>query len=466
MARSAKQISQSMETTVRTADSTSDVSKGPIFDLLMAPVAPELAFQEQNTEDLRTISTLQMDKVATKAEIQAIGTSFSLAALTGKATRYRQMFFTFTRPTTDLPIERGTLVGTTDASRVYQVLERVVMLSSNADAYYNAVRRRYEITATIEATAIGESHNLPAYRVKKILTKLNGFDGTENTSTPVVYGSDSQTVTDYFNRIKKKFAGLNPSAGGGITTRVLEYAPTTITDINLVYPKDRDVFRRDTGRPAIDVYIIGEELDTAYQREIAVGGETSFVLDKPPVQEISSVQIDGESVSSYSLVQDSKPSTSGSARSSDRIVFSTAFEAGQGVEITYIYDSLVYNMQADLFDANGAEFSTDILVRRPQETPVVVKMDVTVLASADVNRATDSIKTLVFDYVETNKFTTSLIPEVLRQTILGSVSGVTNVKIQRFSSSLNGKLPIETIPIKKNQVPVVDQDTLSIKTHQ
>lgn len=466
MARSADQIRQSLGVTVQTADPTADLAKGPIFDLLMSPVAPELAVTEQAVEDLRVLTSLQLDKVVTSEEINAIGTSFGLPQLTGKPARYRQTFFTSTRPTSDIPIERGTLVGTSDASRVFQVVERVVMTAANADAYLNTTRKRYEITATIEATAIGTASNLPAFRIKKFLTKVNGMDGTENRSSAVVFGTDRQSFADYLTRIRKKFVGLNPESGAGISSRVLEYAPETITDIELVYPKDRDVFRRDTGRPAIDVYIIGEQTDVAFKRYIAVGGETSVSLDLNPVLSISSVLIDGQNITQFALIVDDQPATSGTERAQDKLVLSVPLTLGQVVEVTYVYDSLVNSIQTTVFDANGREFGTDILVRRPTQTLVTVQVDVTVLPSFDVNRTTDTVRSLVFDYVETNKFVSILLPETLQQTLLDSVAGVSSVKIQRFTPTTSGALPVEAVVLKKNQIPIVDQDNLSISTHQ
>lgn len=466
MARSPEQIKQSMGQTVRTSDPSADLAKGPIFDLLLAPAAPEIAAMEQKMEDLTVLTSLQLAKVVTADQINAIGTTFSLPPLTGISARYRQTFFTSTRPTTDLPIERGTLVGTTDASRVYAVIERTVMLAANAQSYYNAQRKRYEITAVVEATAIGTSGNLPAFRIKRFLTKINGFDGTENRETALIEGTDRQSFAAYLTRIQRKLAGLNPEAGGGIASRILEYAPETISDIGLVYPKDRDVFRRDTGRPAIDAYIIGQKLDQTTQRYTAVGGETSVTLSLGPVVDITDVLVDSTSITNFTLSPDTNPSVSGTARAKDALVLGTPLSAGQVVDVSYTYDSLIYGLQTTVFDVRGSEFGTDILIRQPIELPITVQLDVTILSSFDVNRTTDSVRTIVFSYVESNRFITTLLPETLRQTILNNVAGVSAVNIQRFTPTTSGALPVEAVVVRKNEVPIVDQTNLLVSTHQ
>jgi hypothetical protein len=466
MARSAEEIKRALSLTVATADPTADLAKGPIADLLLFPVAPELAATEQTVEDLRVLASLQLDKVVTETEINAIGTAFGLPPVSGKPARYRQTFYTSSRPTRDIPIERGTLVGTSDASRVYVVTERVVMLASNADAYLNASRKRYEITANVECTSIGTAGNLPAFRIKRFLTRISGIDGTENRETANVLGTDRQSFADYLARIRRKFVGLNPETGSGIATRIVEYAPEDVLDISLVYPKDRAIFRRDTGRPAIDAYILGETQDTTQQRFVATGTESVVVLDTAPVLSISSVLVDGSPYTAYALNSDTNPSTSGTARASDLIVFSTPLTSGQIVEINYAYDSLINGLQTNVFDDDGREFGTDILLRRPELVQVIVHVDVTVLPSFDVNRTTDAVRTIIFDYVETDRFIGSLLPETLQQKILSDVSGVSSVKIQRFTTTSGGTLPVEVVSLNKSQISAVDQNNLLISTHQ
>jgi hypothetical protein len=424
-----------------------------------------LAVTEQDVEDLRVLTSLQMDRVVTETEINAIGQSFGIPPVDGKPAQHRQTFYTSTRPAADISVERGTLVGTADGSRIYTVMERITLVAANADAYYVSSRRRYEITARVEAVSIGEDGNLPAFRINRFFTPAGSFDGTENRETSTG-GTDKQSFSAYLERIRRRFLGQSPETGGGIATKILEAAPEVITDISLVYPKDREIFRRDTGRPAIDAYLIGEELESAQQRYIAVGGETSIELELTPVVSVDLVQLDSVTTDGFALQVDANPGVTGTARATDVLVLVDPLTPGQVVDISYQYDKLVRDIQVDSFDSQDRQFGTDILIRRPVQVPVSCTLDITVLPSFDVNRTTDSVSTVLYDYVEKEVFADSLLPEMLIQNIIDNVSGVSSIKLLKFTATTRSLVPVESISLRKNEVARVDQDNLIIRTHQ
>ena len=113
MARTDAEIQQSLIESLQATDPSVDVRKGPVFDFLLRPVPPELQKTEADVERLTILTTIQLDDVATEAEIQAMATSFSIRLGGGKPSKTRnQVFFTFTAPLQDVVIDRGNLVGT------------------------------------------------------------------------------------------------------------------------------------------------------------------------------------------------------------------------------------------------------------------------------------------------------------------------------------------------------------------
>jgi hypothetical protein len=458
-------IKTSMEQTVQTADPSADLAKGPVFDLLLAPVAPELAVTEQAVEDVRVLTSLQFDRVATTSEINAIGTAFGLPALTGQPASVRQTFWRSTVPDQDYVIERGQTVGTSDGSIAFVVTERVTMRSSQATAYYSAVRRRYEVQVRAECTAIGEAGNLPAFRINRMLTTATGFDGTENRE-PATGGAESQSLAQYARRIRSRFLGAGAETGAGITTQVHEFAPGFVTDVHLVYPADRREFRRDTGRPAIDVVIVGSQTDQSSTRYVANAGDSFVPLEKVPVLGVDQVLVDGVATTAWTLALDRDPATQLSARAVDGVVMATPLNANQVVDVTYRYDRIVRNLQDQVYDSGGRQFGTDLLARRPIDTPVTIQIDATIVPSFDENRATDSINTIVFNYCEVDTFVDSLLPETLVQRILDGVPGVSSCRIMRFTPTTRGVLPVEAISFLKNELPSVDQGTYLVRVHR
>ncbi len=464
MARPASQIRDSLQNSVRAANPNTDLAKGPVFDILVAPVAPELAETEQVVEDLRTLTSLQFAQVATTDEANAIGTAFGISELEGASASTRETFWTSTRPTDDITIERGTVVGTNDASLVFVVTERVTMLASNASAYLNANRRRYEITARVQAVASGTNYNLPAFRINRLITPIDGIDGVENREE-ATGGSEQQSISEYLSRIQLKFLGLNGETGGALTSQVFEQDPANIKNVVLVYPKDRKIFRRDIGRPAVDCYIVGGAFDSVTEQYVAVGGEQSVTLLQGPVADVSSVLVDGAPASGFSLLNDSDPNRSGSARAQDVVLLTTPLVAGQVVLTTYTTHKTIRDVQ-DMFDSSEHSFGTDLLARLPIDVPVTVQLDCTVLPSFDVSRVSDQVNTVVAEYCEPEFITTSLTPETLVNRITSNVSGVASVTVNRFTSTNGGALPVETITFQKNELPKLDQATLVIQARQ
>jgi hypothetical protein len=462
MARTPEGVRDSIVETMTDRDPSVDVQKGPIYDFLIAPVAPEVSSIEEEQDRISSLVSLQFDEVATDEEADSIGDSFSIPRSSGKAaTCSRQAFHTSTRPTVDIPVERGTVVGNADLSKTYFTAERVVIEVDNLDAYYNASKRRYEVTTSIEATAVGESYNLPAFRIAKMVTTIDGIDGTENLIESKD-GSDQQSTSAYMDRVRAKFSGLNPESGGGIRSAIWEAFPDDVDAVSLVYPKDRTVFTRPIADPAIDAYIIGGFDDVATDSYTSTaGGETEFTLDFQPVTGINSVQVNGADVT-YTFVEDTDRSFGLSQRGTSKVELATALSISDELNIEYTYDKMIYDLQTLSFDEDERPFGTDVLCKKPHVVPMTVEVDATILPSFDPIRVEDAIRSEIYDYIEPATFVGSRIPEELRQLILSEVGGVYRLNMLKFTRTDGGTLDVETVDFEKGELPVVDDTYLVV----
>ena len=466
MARKTNEVAESLANTVRQYDPSIDLDKGPAFNYLVAPNAPEISSLETQMDSVRQLVSLQFPDAASETELNAVGASFGIPAMSGTTSSCQQTFFTRSRPSSDIVINRGVLVATSDQSRVYVVDRTVTMSAASISSYYNAARRRYEILVPITATAFGPDFDLPSFRIVSILTKISGIDGTENRES-ATGGLLQESNTSYFQRIQDRFSGLNPETGGGIQTAIREYAPNDITDINMVYPKDRSIFKRDLSRPAVDVYLMGETTISSTDTFVAVGGETSLIFSKPPVVSIDLVLLNGIALSSgFTLLLDTTAQTQKSARAVDQIVLTAALVAGDQLEVQYTYNNLVNGIQTTLFNTRERMFETDILIRSPLEVFVNIGMTIVVLQSFDTSRVLDQVTSFIFDYCESTIFNDELLPEVLRQNIKGQVAGVSSVSMTQFTPNTNSVQPIQAIRLSKNQISKVNQSKLSITLRQ
>jgi len=465
MARTQDEIQRSLEATLNTIDPSVDNQKGPVYNFMLRPVPAELQKTEADVQRMVQLNTIQLGAVATDDEVEAMATSFSLRRGGGKpSTTKTQVFFARRRPEEDVQIDRGVVVGTHDEQYTYFVSERVVMPVASIDNFYNPATRRYEISTRCEATAVGPDFDLPATRVSNLITEVTGIDGTTNTDK-YQGGAIKEDSEATVNRIRAKFAGLDPESGGGIISDIANFDPENVYDVALVYPKDRSIFKRITNRPAIDVYVIGEELDTTTQSYIAEGGETEIVLESSPVRSVDQVLVNG-STASFSFIQDTSMDYGRSPEANDVIMLDTPLIAADVVTITYLYNKLLNEAQSTLFSLERP-FGTSVLVREPRQVDLHIELEANILASFDPSRVGDEIEAKLFAEIEPDFFIDLLQPSIIRDRIRDDVAGISGKpRITTFTKVRGGVTDIETVDLAKNEVARIDQTILKIKVRR
>ena len=460
MARTDDEIRQSLIESLQAIDPSVDTVKGPVYDFLLRPVPTELQKTEADAERIAILATLQLDKVVTQEEAEAMATSFSIRLGGGKASKTKQqIFFTLTKPVNDLVIDRGVLVGTEDQKFTYFVSERATIPANSADNFYNPQTRRYEVAVKCEATTVGPDFDLPPLRVRKLITPVDSVDGTFNR-TEYTGGEEAEELSGSIDRIRAKFSGIDPETGGGIISDIRNFDAESVRDVSLVYPKDRSLFKRFTNRPALDAYVLGESVETIEQTYTSVGGETQVALENLPVHQVNSVKVNGTTVT-FSFIQDTSRESGLSARATDYVLLTTPLVAADVVVINYDFNALIKGLQDDLFSLERP-FDTDVLAREPREIGVVIELDATAVASFDTARVFDDIQTKLFEIVEPDFFLDILQPEVVRQTLRDEIGGLSSILITKFKRVSGSSLDVETIDIQKNEISVIDQSRLKI----
>jgi hypothetical protein len=464
MARTDAEIQASLIESLRAVDPSVDVEKGPIYDFLLRPVPTELQKTEAEVERLTILTTLQLDEVATDDEIAAMANSFSIRLGGGKASKLNnQLFFTFTRPTQDIVIDRGQLIGSVDQRYTYFVTERAVLPAATADNFFNPQTRRYEISVRCEATAVGPDFDLPPTRVNRILSTIDGIDGTINNDR-YEGGALAETLTNSVDRVRAKFAGLDPESGGGIKSDLRNFDAENVLDVQLVYPKDRALFKRQTNRPAVDAYVLGDDIQSTTETFVSVGGETTLALTSLPVTEVIGVLVNNVGVT-FSFIQDKTRALGYSARAADYVLLDTPLIAADIVVVEYNYNKLLSDAQSDLFSLERP-FDTDVLVRAPRPIGIAIHIDASVLASFDPARVFVAIENTLFEEVESSSFIDVLQPEVLRQRIRESVAGLASLRFTLFRRTSGSAMDVETVTLEKNEVSFIDQAALNIQVRR
>lgn len=462
MADTEDQLRQQLVDSIGQEAPATDVLVGAAYNMLIGPVPAVLAPLGDRIDRIERMVTGAIGEVIDDQEALQIARTFGIPVPQGRAARGTLLLVAFSRPTRVLGY-RGTLAGTDDGQFMFYLTQSITVEGDAIDGYYSAARRRYEFPAQIEATAVGEDHNIAPERIKRLFTPVDGIDTCVNlvrTRSGIDPGDLSTTV----QAAQDALLGLDPDSAGGMVRALLNHDPDNVIGFALVFPKDTTLFRRRTSRPAIDIYINGTDPETDAVTMTAAGGEQVFVLPRPPVLSVESCTVNGAAVT-YELLQDTSVELQRSARANDRVRITTPLNALDSLRIDYTYDRLHRSFQEEVLDADIRPFDTDILARRADEVDLDVMIDATVVSSRMIDTARNSITDLLFALVEDGTFGATIIPQELETALKARISGVTDLAFTVFARVLGRVQSVETIFLKRNQIPKISIDLLTVNVH-
>jgi hypothetical protein len=463
MARSVEEVSTSIQQSVEAADPTIESRSGPVFNIMLQPVANEVARIEAEQERIGALYSLQFQNVATAEETEALATNFGIQKAPGTKGTTPVFFFRFTRPQEPALVRRGALVSNLDGTLQFIVQEDAVIDPDNAEAFFNAARRTYEVSVNVQAVSPGERFNIPSFRINSLTTPNTDFDGVENRA-PVTGGSEEETQAEEVSRIRERFAGLNTGSVDGIKFTASNSFPEFVKDVSVIQPSST-LFVRSPTTPAIDIYIAGSNVESVRQNFVALGGETSVAIASPPAIVSSLVlALNGVITAGGSIVRDTGP-LGGSVRANDIVQLPRTLVGGDVVTFAYNFNRLVQDVQEEYEPTNIGDsllFGTDILVYEGKQAPITIQMSIRVASSFDVPRTTDQVQNVVIDFVETDVFGTTLFPEVLRETILTTVQGVTSLNLTQFRRTDRSLRDVEIIELDDNELADIDDETFNL----
>jgi uncharacterized phage protein gp47/JayE len=463
MARSVEEIQLSIQQSVEAADPTIESRSGPVFNIMLQPVSNEVAKIEAEIERVGALYSLQFQEVATEAETAALATNFGIQRAPGAKATSVVFFFRFTRPVEAAQVRRGTLVGNLDGTLNYIVQEDVVIDPANADSFFNAARRTFEVAVNVEAVSPGQNFNIPAFRINSLITPNVDFDGVENRA-PAEGGSEEETQDSEVERIRERFAGLNTGSVDGIRFTASNSFPEVIQDVAVIQPAS-DLFRRVILTPGLDVYIAGANVETVRQNFVAIGGETEIPIASPPSVPSSLVlQINGVINVDATIVKDTS-AVANTVQANEIVSLASPLVPGDVVTFTYSFNRLILDVQDIYKPATGGDsllFGTDILVYEAVEVPITVVMSIRIASSFDIPRTTDQVTNTVLALVQQNTFGVTLYPETIRETILNTVQGVTSLNIEQFRRTDTSLRDVEIIELEANEISTLDDENFQL----
>lgn len=461
MSRSINDIQKSLVSTYETIDPSIDTSKGPAYDIVIQPFAPEAANIESKVENLVTLYSRVWNKTATDSEVRTFANCFSLTQGEGGRSKGFAYFFRYTKPKAGqiITIPLGFVITNSDNTLAYQTTVQAIMYGDYADSYYNSSRGTYELRVPIQASSAGANYDLPAYRILVLSSQIIGIDAVENRSS-TTGGTDAESISHLGDRTIKAFQGLDSGVPNGIESKVVNYDINSVEDVSIVYPKDRTLFTRRVTTPAMDVYIVGSNQENEEYIFTAIGGETLIYLEYVPVLSVESVQVNGQDVG-FTFMPDSSSELCKSSRAVDVVLLDSALILNDIVSIQYTYNKLIYSIQNDLFSGTRS-FNTDILARSALSAYITFQSNAKIVSSFDPTSKQTEIENKVIEIIQTGKFEESYIPSNIRDKIMSEVTGIIEFNITKFTRTLNGTLDVEIIVFNANETPMIDDSTFDI----
>ena len=380
MARTEQEILKNIENNVKGMDSSLDTTKGPLYNFMMAPVAPVVRQLELSSDRVERLLSLDMVAASeNSADIEAFGNNFRVPRGGGHKERHLQTFYLFSKPTRVIEIPTGTLVSTDNGTYTYRVIQGSYFNPENSSSYYNSDTARYEISLIVEALNYGADYNVPVGRVNKLVTTID-IDGTVSTSESLVKGTEVESDSAYMNKVEQRFLGLNSGTVAGIRYQINE--ALGIADVNVFKPGD-DVFTRLVKRAALDVYVNGFNEKTCVQSFQVESVTDTIKLEQSPAKRVNSIRVDGEEVE-FEFIPDTDVATKGSNHSKDYVKLFNSVESGSYVTINYTINGDV-DSAVGLFNEKDL-YDSDVYLREPLivnlNLKVVIKTNTIVDADA------------------------------------------------------------------------------------
>lgn len=426
----AVQIRQNMIDSIGRKNDSVDVLKGPIPDLILGPVADEIApayAEVQRLESLYSQLATGSADTMTTADLTAIGTNLRVSQRPGrKATGL--VYFYFTRlPSTPIRIPAGTAVATTDSRMVFVTDNTISDIdSTRAISYWKAGNNRYEIPVTVTAVVEGTAYNLPANRLVFVPATVPGIDGVYNP-VATANGSDAGDPESYLADIRTAFLGADTGSVYGLTAKITKAQGMGLV-LNTVLG-DSLWFERPVQGKGLDVYVVTPSV--LYSEELFVtGGTQTFALQNTPVLGIDQVMVNG--VAADFVFRADTGVLRQSARGLDQVEVPAA-GFGDIVRVSYRYDQITRWLQDNVLSTGVDDYFGVDGCARLAATQTVAGTAVATTASANTGLL-ESMRGFIADYVNANAFS-DLDPLEIKAQVLAAFPGIRGFRWQGFGTT-------------------------------
>lgn len=449
---SAEAIRNRLAKYITTLDNESDVTQGPIYDLMLQPLPEEIDLGAENAQRLLSLYGRITDPTQLlTTEMEAVAKNLRVSRVSGSKATVELKFVLATKPTTAITIPAGTAVSTADFKYVFITDYAVTVTPDNAYAFYNSKTGRYEAYVTASAQNNGSGYNLPINRVNTLI-KTNANIAAVSNNVAASGGTDASDDASFYTRIQRTLIGLDPTSLAAYFNAI--EAGTNYRDFSLFVPaSDRTRFKRRAVGNAYDVYVGKPSYATYVDEFTYVSGSQVFGLRTAPVYEVQAVVVNSSAVpvADWSLVRDTSAEYAGSTQAKNKLKITQSLAQGDTVSVYYTVNKNCVSIQEALNALNPQGVS--FLVREMKQVPVKITLalSVTQVSSNLIDVATELVSNLCNGgQVE------SLSPFDLQSLLSSSIPSVRTVSVSELRRKSDTSSSVQTVNLGFDEIVSLD----------
>ena len=316
-------------------------------------------------------------------------------------------------PASDVTYEAGGTVSTvsTDGTQQLYILTSTGTISNTTP--YNPSSGYYECTVGIQATAAGTAGNVGPGTITSINNLSANADVVYNPNA-VTNGTDKETTEELIARVKQHLAGIISGTIPYYEAKTSE--DTRVTDLVIVDPDSEFSLR---GPASIDIYVQGSQY-TTFTQTVTDRKQTVY-LEKCPVvlgTATATITVGNEPITytegnGFVIIKDTTSFVATSVKSKDRLVWSSDLvpvieNLQEDYTITYTYNYLIEDLQAQLTADDVKTIGADILVKETKPINVEMSFGIITLPGFDYNTVKQDVITNIEAFVNTLHLNTAL----------------------------------------------------------
>ena len=332
-------------------------------------------------------------------------------------------------------------------------------------------------TPASQAVDPGAQYRAASGLVTKLVSSIADIEGVTNESA-ISGGEESESIINRLQRVSDKFQGRDLGPTSGITSFISIYT----RDINIVGANDPLMERDESLGGAIDIYVIGEELETATdevtitQAGLDLGTNvnytsTGLTLSNQPVSSITNFLKNGSVVSpSYYTLQKDTGVLKKSTQSVDKITLTSTglanigyFAADDELKVTYLYNAFLTTIEDDLNSTTNHFQNRDYLLREMNGVTVNVSLRFKEVDGQDFDTVSAGAQNAAVSFIDSIKTGGSVeLADVIA--VVKNYTGVDNIDLTTATiTPVDGGTSTAQgdIVLDKNEYPIAGTTTFT-----